>query len=128
MAFSVLAIIGNKKGKIGIAKSKSKEISIAFQKAIFKAKKKIIYIEIINGTLYHEIIGKYGASSIFISPAKKGTGIIAGKSSKAIFDVLGIKNIISKSYGSTNPYNVVKATLNGLVNINNPKYIFNKKK
>jgi len=83
----------------------------------------MIKVTLKNGTLQHTVTGKHGASTVMISPAKDGTGVIAGGPMRAIFEVMGITNVVAKSYGSTNPYNMVRATLNGLANMNTPSEI-----
>jgi small subunit ribosomal protein S5 len=88
-----------------------------------EARRKMIKVTLKNGTLQHTVTGKHGASTVMISPAKDGTGVIAGGPMRAIFEVMGVTNVVAKSYGSTNPYNMVRATLNGLANMSTPSEV-----
>ena len=123
LAFAALTVVGDGNGRIGIGKGKSREVPVAVQKAMEEARKKMIKINLKNGTLQHSVIGKHGASKVIMQPASDGTGIIAGGPMRAIFEVLGVHNILAKCIGSTNPYNVVRATLNGLQSMHSPSYI-----
>ncbi|HFL8794963.1 MAG TPA: 30S ribosomal protein S5 [Candidatus Azosocius sp. HAIN] len=125
--FSALTVVGDGKGKIGIGRGKAKEVPVAIAKAMDNARHNMVYIELNNNTLFHSIISSHGASKVIILPALNGTGIIAGASMRAIFEVLGINNVVAKCIGSTNPANVVKATINGLINMKSPEYIANKR-
>ncbi len=123
-SFSALTIVGDKNGRVGFGYGKSKEVPLAIQKSINKSKKNMINILLNkNRTIRYSIKGKYTSSIIFIKPACEGTGIIANKSMKAIFEAAGIKNILSKCYGSTNPINVVKATILTLSKMQSPVFI-----
>ncbi|BBA84849.1 30S ribosomal protein S5 [endosymbiont of Pachyrhynchus infernalis] len=117
-SFTALTVIGNNNGSVGYGYGKSKEIPVAIQKSIEKAKNNIVNIIINKKTILYRSYGKYLCSKVFIKPACEGTGIIAGNVIRSIFEVSGIKNIFSKIYGSTNPINVVKATINAINNIN----------
>ncbi len=123
MGFAALAVVGDGDGRIGMGKGKSKEVPVAVQKAMEEARRKMIKVTLKNGTLQHTVTGKHGASSVMISPAKDGTGVIAGGPMRAIFEVMGVTNVVAKSNGSTNPYNMVRATLNGLASMNTPSEI-----
>lgn len=123
LAFAALTVVGDGNGRIGIGKGKSREVPVAVQKAMDEARKKMVKINLKNGTLQHSVIGRHGASKVIMQPASEGTGIIAGGPMRAIFDVLGVHNILAKCIGSTNPYNVVRATLQGLSTMRNPTYI-----
>ena len=117
MKFSALVVIGNGKGKFGFATGKSGEVPDAIKKAVDKAKRNLISIEIVNGgTLAHEIIGKFGATNVFLKPAPEGTGIIAGGPVRAILELAGVKNIYSKVYGSRTKINIIRATASALKN------------
>ncbi|MBB5393714.1 MULTISPECIES: 30S ribosomal protein S5 [unclassified Herbaspirillum] len=120
MGFAALAVVGDGDGRIGMGKGKSKEVPVAVQKAMEEARRKMIKVTLKNGTLHHTVIGKHGASSVLMSPAKDGTGVIAGGPMRAIFEVMGVTNVVAKSTGSTNPYNMVRATLDGLSKMNTP--------
>src|SRR3954451_12975828 len=123
MGFAALAVVGDGDGRIGMGKGKSKEVPVAVQKAMEEARRKMIKVTLKNGTLQHTVTGKHGASSVLMTPAKDGTGVIAGGPMRAIFEVMGITNVVAKSNGSTNPYNMVRATLNGLSKMNTPSEI-----
>lgn len=123
MGFAALAVVGDGDGRIGMGKGKSKEVPVAVQKAMEEARRKMLKVALKHGTLQHTVFGKHGASSVMISPAKDGTGVIAGGPMRAIFEVMGITNVVAKSFGSTNPYNMVRATLDGLSKMNTPSEV-----
>lgn len=123
MGFSALTVVGDGDGRIGMGKGKSKEVPLAVQKAMEEARRKMVSISLNNGTLHHAVVGHHGASKVMIMPAKSGTGVIAGGPMRAIFEVMGIENVVAKSNGSTNPYSMVRATLNGLAKIRTPAEI-----
>ena len=123
MGFAALAVVGDGDGRIGMGKGKSKEVPVAVQKAMEEARRKMIKVTLKDGTLQHTVTGKHGASSVLMLPAKDGTGVIAGGPMRAIFEVMGVTNVVAKSTGSTNPYNMVRATLNGLSKMNTPSEI-----
>src|SRR5690606_34756411 len=114
LGFAALTVVGDGDGRVGMGKGKAREVPVAVQKAMEEARRKMIKVPLKNGTLHHTVVGKHGASTVLISPATEGTGVIAGGPMRAIFDVLGVRNVVAKSLGSTNPYNLVRATLNGL--------------
>jgi small subunit ribosomal protein S5 len=114
LGFAALTVVGDGDGRVGMGKGKAREVPVAVQKAMEEARRKMIKVPLKNGTLHHTVVGKHGASTVLISPASEGTGVIAGGPMRAIFDVLGVHNVVAKSLGSTNPYNLVRATLNGL--------------
>ena len=114
LAFA-LAVVGDGDGGIGMGKGKAKEVPAAVAKAMEEAKKTLVKVNLVKGTLTHAIVGRHGAAKVYLQPASEGTGIIAGGSMRAIFEVMGVRNILAKCIGSTNPYNVVRATINGLV-------------
>lgn len=123
MGFAALTVVGDGDGRIGMGKGKSKEVPVAVQKAMEEARRKMFKVCLKGGTLQHTVTGRHGASSVMISPAKDGTGVIAGGPMRAIFEVMGVSNVVAKSYGSTNPYNMVRATLDGLSKMNTPSEI-----
>ena len=127
MGFAALAVVGDGDGRIGMGKGKSREVPVAVQKAMDEARRKMIKVPLKGGTLHHSVVGKHGASTVMINPAQKGTGIIAGGPMRAIFEVLGVTDVVAKSLGSTNPYNMVRATLNGLRAMQTPAEIANKR-
>jgi len=123
MGFAALAVVGDGDGRIGMGKGKSKEVPVAVQKAMEEARRKMIKVSLKNGTLQHMVHGRHGASSVMMIPAKEGPGVIAGGPMRAIFEVMGVTNVVAKSHGSTNPYNMVRATLDGLAKMSTPSEI-----
>ncbi len=121
--FSAWVAVGDGKGRLGIGRSKAKEVPVAIQKAMENARRNLVRIDLDGSTLHHPIKAKHGASKILMFPAAEGTGIIAGGAMRAIFEVLGIQNILAKSLGSTNPVNVIRATLKGLKQMSSPEQI-----
>ncbi|MEZ5615025.1 MAG: 30S ribosomal protein S5 [Rhodocyclaceae bacterium] len=120
LGFAALTVVGDGDGGIGMGKGKSREVPVAVQKAMEEARRKMVKISLKNGTLQHAVIGEHGASRVLMQPASAGTGIIAGGPMRAVFEVMGMTDVLAKCLGSTNPYNVVRATLNGLVKMNTP--------
>ena len=116
LGFRAFVIIGNQHGEAGCGSGKSKEVPIAIKKAIQDAKKNKFTVKIKQGTIPHQIIGKRGASRVMINPAKPGTGVIAGGALRILFEALGIKDIVAKSYGARNAINMTKAAIEGLLN------------
>jgi small subunit ribosomal protein S5 len=123
LGFAALTVVGDGDGRIGMGKGKSREVPVAVQKAMEEARRKLTKINLKNGTVHHTVIGRHGASTVMIQPAPEGTGIIAGGAMRAVFDVMGVTNIVCKSHGSNNPYNIVRATINGLQQVNTPSVI-----
>ncbi len=120
LGFAALTVVGDGDGRVGMGKGKSKEVPAAVQKAMEEARRNMLKVSLKNGTLHHKVMGRHGASSVMMAPAPKGTGIIAGGPMRAIFEVMGITDIVAKSHGSTNPYNMVRATLDALSNCSTP--------
>ncbi|MBV7485282.1 30S ribosomal protein S5 [Bordetella sp. BOR01] len=114
MSFAALSVVGDGDGRIGMGKGKAREVPVSVQKAMEQARRGMFKVALKNGTLHHTVVGKHGASTVLISPAAEGTGVIAGGPMRAIFEVMGVRNVVAKSLGSSNPYNMVRATLNGL--------------
>lgn len=123
LGFAALTVVGDGDGAIGMGKGKSREVPVAVQKAMDEARRKLTKVALRNGTLHHTVIGKHGASEVLMQPAPSGTGIIAGGPMRAVFEVMGVTDVICKIIGSTNPYNVVRATINGLLAISTPAEI-----
>ena len=114
MRFSALIVIGDEKGRVGMGMGKAVEIPEAIRKAVEDAKKHLITVPIVGTTIPHEVIGKYGTGKVVLMPAPEGSGVIAGGPARAVIESVGIKDIVTKSYGTNNPINVVKATIEGL--------------
>jgi small subunit ribosomal protein S5 len=123
LGFAALAVVGDGDGGIGMGKGKAREVPVAVQKAMDEARRKLFKVSLKNGTLQHAVVGQHGAAKVFMQPASDGTGIIAGGPMRAIFEVMGVSNVLAKCIGSTNPYNVVRATLNGLSAMSTPQEI-----
>ena len=121
--FTALTVVGDGNGKIGFGYGKAKEVPIAIQKAMEKARKNIVNISLNNGTLYYPVHSKHAGSSVYMQPASEGTGIIAGGAMRAVLEVVGIHNVLAKSYGSRNPANVVRATIDALYNMCSPESV-----
>ncbi|MFH1147632.1 MAG: 30S ribosomal protein S5 [Pseudomonadota bacterium] len=113
-SFAAIVVVGDGQGKVGYGLGKAKEVPEAIKKATERAKKTMITVPIRNTTIPHEVIGKYGAGRVILIPTSEGTGVIAGGAVRAVVEAAGIQNILTKSLGSSNPHNVVKATLNAL--------------
>ena len=123
LGFAALTVVGDGDGAIGMGKGKSRDVPVAVQKAMDEARRKMRKVSLKNGTLQHTVMGKHGAASVLMQPAPAGTGIIAGGPMRAVFEVMGVTDVICKCIGSANPYNVVRATINGLMAINTPAEI-----
>ncbi len=126
--FTALTVVGDGKGKIGFGRGKSKEVPTAIQKAMEQARRNMIQVDLKDGhTLQHPINARHGASKVYMQPASEGTGIIAGGAMRAVFEVLGVQNVLAKSVGSTNPINIVRATVNGLKQMSSPEAMASKR-
>lgn len=123
MGFAALTVVGDGDGRVGMGKGKSKEVPVAVQKAMDEARRKMVNINLDKGTLHHTVIGRHGAAKVYMQPASEGTGIIAGGAMRAVFEAVGVHNVLAKCIGSSNPYNVVRATMNGLQAINSPSEV-----
>lgn len=121
--FAALVVIGDGKGRVGFGRGKAREVPIAIQKAMDQARKNLVYIPLAGKTIHHEKTAAFGASKVFMKPASEGTGIIAGGAMRAVLEVLGVQDILAKNIGSTNPNNVVRATIKGLASIETPDYV-----
>ena len=123
LGFAALTVVGDGDGRVGMGKGKSKEVPAAVQKAMEEARRNMIKVSLKNGTLHHQVMGHHGAANVMLAPAPKGTGIIAGGPMRAVFEVLGITDILAKSHGSSNPYNMVRATFDALNNSTTPSEV-----
>jgi len=122
-AFSALVVVGDRKGSIGVALGKSRDVSSAISKALKKARKNMFSVPLYKTTVPFTILGKHGASSVLIRSASKGTGVIAGGAVRSVMEALGVKDVLAKSIGSANPQNVVKATINALLKLKSAKQL-----
>lgn len=126
-SFAAVTVVGDGKGRIGMGRGKAREVPVAIQKSLENARKNMRPVVLKNDTLFHTISGKHGATRVFMKPASDGTGIIAGGAMRAVFEVLGVKNVLAKIGGSANPVNVVRATLNALASTSTPEFVASKR-
>lgn len=116
--FSALTVVGDGSGRVGLGQGKAREVPVAIQKAMENARRNMIDVKLKNGSLQYPIMASHGAAKVYMQPASEGTGIIAGGAMRAVFEVLGVHNVLAKCIGTNNPINVVRATLNGLNQMN----------
>ena len=121
--FTAITVVGDGNGKIGMGYGKAKEVPLAIQKAMQAARKNLHPVALNKETIYYETTGRHGASKVYMQPAADGTGIIAGGAMRAVFECVGIRNILAKSYGSRNPINLVRATINALDSMRSPQRV-----
>lgn len=122
-SFSAIAVVGDGNGLVGHGLGKARDVSESIAKAIDDAKKNLVKVPVINGTIPHEGLGKYGAGKVLIKPAAPGTGVIAGGAMRAVLEIAGVQNVLAKSQGSSNPHNVVKATIDALTKLRSPEEV-----
>jgi small subunit ribosomal protein S5 len=118
--FTALTVVGDGKGRVGFGRGKAKEVPIAIQKAMENARRSMVYVDLNNSTLWYPIKAKHGSANVYLQPASDGTGIIAGGAMRAVLELAGVQNVLAKCYGSTNPVNVVRATINALSQMESP--------
>ena len=121
--FTALTVVGDGNGRVGFGYGKAREVPVAIQKAMQQARKNLINVSLRNSTLHYAVTGKHGTSRVYMQPASDGTGVIAGGSMRAVFECAGVRNVLAKSYGSRNPINVVRATMNALTGMPAPERI-----
>ena len=121
--FTALTVVGDGKGRVGFGRGKSREVPAAIQKAMEAARRNMIQVDLNGTTLQYAMKSAHGASKVYMQPASEGTGIIAGGAMRAVLEMVGVKNVLAKCYGSTNPVNVVRATFNGLAQMKSPEQV-----
>ncbi|WP_295576943.1 30S ribosomal protein S5 [uncultured Lamprocystis sp.] len=121
--FAALTVVGDGKGRVGFGRGKAREVPVAIQKAMESARKNMIDVKLRGNTLQYPLHGRHGAAKVFMQPASEGTGIIAGGAMRAVFEVLGVQNVLAKCIGTNNPVNVVRATVQGLKAMSDPESI-----
>jgi len=127
MSFTALTVVGDGEGRVGFGYGKAREVPVAISKAMERARKGMIKVQLNNGTLFHAVKSNHGAARVFMQPASEGTGVIAGGAMRAVLEVVGVKNVLAKAVGSRNPINLVRATINGLQAMVSPSRIASKR-
>ncbi|ATG75455.1 30S ribosomal protein S5 [Zobellella denitrificans] len=122
-SFTALTVVGDGNGRIGFGYGKAREVPAAIQKAMEQARRNMRKVELNHGTLFHPVKGRHSGSNVFMQPASEGTGIIAGGAMRAVLEVAGVHNVLAKTYGSTNPNNVVRATIDALTHMKSPEQV-----
>ena len=122
-AFTALVAVGDGNGRVGFGRGKAKEVPIAIQKAMENARRSMIEVELNNTTIWYPVKAKHGSANVYMQPASEGTGIIAGGAMRAVLELAGVQNVLAKCYGSTNPVNVVRATINALNEMESPETV-----
>ena len=121
--FSALTVVGDGKGRVGFGTGKAREVPVAIQKSMESARKSMVDVKLNGTTLQYPVNGRHGAAKVFMQPASDGTGIIAGGAMRAVFEVVGVQNVLAKCIGTNNPMNVVRATINGLSEMSDPESV-----
>ena len=125
--FTALTVVGDGNGRVGFGRGKAREVPLAIQKAMESARRNMIQVDLNGSTIQYPITARHGASKVYMQPASEGTGVIAGKTMRAVLEVAGVHNVLAKCYGSTNPVNVIRATFNGLRDMQSPESIAEKR-
>lgn len=123
MSFTALTVVGDGNGRVGFGYGKAREVPAAIQKAMEKARRNMVTVALNEGTLHHPVKGRHSGSKVYMQPAAEGTGVIAGGAMRAVLEVAGVHNVVSKAYGSTNPINIVRATIGALVDVKSPEMV-----
>jgi len=121
--FTALTVVGDGDGRVGLGYGKAREVPVAISKAMERARKQMVKVSLANGTLHYAIKANHGAARVYMQPAAEGTGVIAGGAMRAVFEVVGVKNVLAKAVGSRNPINLVRATIKGLSSMASPQQI-----
>lgn len=121
--FTALTVVGYGDGRVGFGRGKAREVPLAIQKAMQAARQNIVDVELNGSTIWYPTVGRHGASKVYMQPASEGTGVIAGGTMRAVLEAAGVHNVLCKSYGSTNPVNVVRATFDALQNMRSPEAV-----
>ena len=121
--FTALTVVGDGKGKVGFGRGKAKEVPIAIQKAMENARRSMVDVELNGSTIWYPVKAKHGSANVYMQPAAEGTGVIAGGAMRAVLEVAGVHNVLSKAYGSTNPINIVRATIDALGSMKSPEMV-----
>ena len=124
--FTALTVVGDRNGRVGVGYGKAREVPLAIQKSLERARRSLVAVPLRDGTLYYPVMGRHGAARVYMQPASEGTGIIAGGPMRAVFEVLGVHNVLAKCIGSRNPINTVYATLQGLMSTQSPEAVARK--
>ncbi|BCL68385.1 30S ribosomal subunit protein S5 [Vibrio nigripulchritudo MADA3029] len=122
-SFTALTVVGDGNGRVGFGYGKAREVPAAIQKAMEKARRNMVTVALNDGTLHHAVKGRHTGSKVYMQPAAEGTGIIAGGAMRAVLEVVGVHNVLAKAYGSTNPINIVRATIDGLSGMKSPEMV-----
>jgi small subunit ribosomal protein S5 len=125
--FTALTVVGDGEGRVGYGYGKAREVPVAIQKAMESARKNMIAVNVTDGTLQYALMGRHGAARVYMQPASEGTGIIAGGAMRAVFEVVGVRNVLAKCIGSNNPINVLRATIQGLQDMRSPEEVASKR-
>ncbi|ASI89724.1 MULTISPECIES: 30S ribosomal protein S5 [Vibrio] len=123
MSFTALTVVGDGNGRVGFGYGKAREVPAAIQKAMEKARRNMVTVALNEGTLHHPVKGRHSGSKVYMQPAAEGTGVIAGGAMRAVLEVAGVHNVLSKAYGSTNPINIVRATIDALDSMKSPEMV-----